>query len=352
MCGRVRIRFFFQGARVSLSAFYILICVAVIAAVQLSGAPEFSVLVCVAAFLVAILGVPHGGLDHWTGRRLLATRFGDSWWMMFFPGYLAVGVAVAVSWFVFPLATVIGFFLLSAWHFGREDQHRLAKKTEGPRSSAILEHLSAIALGGLVIWIPALVRAEEMTWMLRMIVPAKNPGAVEQIVFFTRSIAVILCPVALFACLLQLNRDSQDLNAWVPVATAGIAAIAPILVSFTAYFCLWHSILGLSRLRSQEGLKGPEFVASILPLSLMAVAGVVAAGWFFRQSLGTSSLGASSLGASSLDSSSLGASSLGAMPESLQTLFIGLSAIAVPHLLLHEWAGLARRSSYRPETQS
>jgi hypothetical protein len=106
--------FFFQGAGVSLSAFYIVICVAVMAALRLLGAPEFSVLVYVAAVLVAILGVPHGGLDHWTGRRLLASRFRDSWWLMFFPGYLAVGVAVAASWFVFPLATVIGFFLLSA----------------------------------------------------------------------------------------------------------------------------------------------------------------------------------------------------------------------------------------------
>jgi len=173
--------------------------------------------------------------------------------------------------------------------------------------------------------------------MLRMIVPSKDAGVAEQIVFLTRSMAMVLCPVALVACLLQLKREGQDFNAWVPVATAGIAAIAPILVSFTAYFCLWHSILGLSRLRSQEGLKGPQFVASILPLSLMAVAGVIAAGWFFRQSLGTSSVGPSSVGT---------------LPESLQTLFIGLSAIAVPHLLLHGWAGLARRPSYRPETQS
>jgi hypothetical protein len=332
VCGRVRTRFFFQGARVSHSAFYMLICVAVMAAVRLLGAPEFSVLVCVAAFLVAILGVPHGGLDHWTGRRLLASRFRDSWWMMFFPGYLAVGLIVAIAWFVFPVATVIGFFLLSAWHFGREDQHRLAKRSGGPHSWVMLEHLSAIALGGLVIWIPALVRTEEMTWMLRMIVPSKDAGVAEQIVFLTRSIAMVLCPVALVACLSKLKREGQDLNVWVPVATAGIAVIAPILVSFTAYFCLWHSILGLSRLRSQEGLKGPQFVASILPLSLMAVAGVIAAGWFFRQSVGPSSVGT--------------------VPESLQTLFIGLSAIAVPHLLLHEWAGLARRPSYRPETQS
>lgn len=301
------------------------------AAVQLLRAPDFSVLVYVAAVMVAILGVPHGGLDHWTGRRILASRYQNFWWLIFFPGYLAMGLTVAACWFVFPVATVIGFFLLSAWHFGREDQHRIATKSRYLASSAALGHVSAIALGGLVIWVPALARVEEMAWMLQMIIPANDVGAVEQIVFFTRLIAFVLCPLALVACLLQLCRGVKDLNAWVPIATAGVAAGAPILVSFTAYFCLWHSILGLSRLRSQEGLKVPQFIAAILPLSLTAVAGVVAAGWIFQQSSGTNSIGT--------------------IPVSLQTLFIGLSAIAVPHLLLHEWSDRVQCVSARPEVQ-
>ncbi len=315
-----------------LSVFYIAICVAVITAVQLVGAPEFSVLVDVAAILVAVLGVPHGGLDHWTGRRLLASRFRDAWWLMFFPGYAAVGVAVAMCWFAFPVVTVIGFFLLSAWHFGREDQHRIAQETGCQRSSAMLAHLTAVALGGLVIWIPALVRPDEMAQLLRMIIPRTDAGEAEQIVFLTRWMAIGLCPWAYGVCLQRLIRDGGDLNAWVLVATATIAAGAPILVSFTAYFCLWHSILGLSRLRSQEGLSAPRFLLSIAPLSALAVVGVIGAGWFFR--------------------SLIGSSSIDAIPASLQTLFIGLSAIAVPHLLLHEWSEIApfaeRRSEARP----
>ena len=315
-----------------LSAYYIAICTVGVLAVLSVGAPQLSVLIYVASVLVATLGVPHGGLDHWTGRRLLASRFRDSWWMIFFPGYLLLSAVVVVAWLAFPLPAVIGFFLLSAWHFGREDQHRIAEKSGDPRASEILEHVSAVALGGLVIWVPALVRPEEMIWMLRMIVPANYAEAAEQIVFFTRAIAVILSPIALVAFVWQLHRDGQDLNAWVPVATAAIAAFAPILVSFTTYFCLWHSILGLSRLRTQEGLTVPQFVASILPLSVMAVAGVIVAGWFFRQSHWPSPIGTTS--------------------DSLQVLFIGLSAIAVPHLLLHEWADRAQRAKYRPEAQS
>jgi beta-carotene 15,15'-dioxygenase len=314
---------------------YIAICVAVMASLPLWGAPDFSVLVCGAAILVAILGVPHGGLDHWTGRRLLASRFRDFWWLMFFPGYLAVGLAVAASWFVFPVATVIAFFLLSAWHFGREDQHRVA---QGPQclganlSSKLRTHLSAIAIGGLVIWVPALVRPGEMQSLLALIVPASDGNEAAQIVWLTRSLAMVLCPIAYAICLHQLMVQDQDVSDWVPVATAGLAATAPILVSFTAYFCLWHSILGLTRLRTQEGLTGRQFVAATMPLSAIAVLGVVAIGWLFRYSLG----------ATSIDS----------IPASLQTLFIGLSAIAVPHLLLHEWADAKVRSMNRMEVPS
>lgn len=309
---------------------YIAICVALMAALPLWGAPEFSVLVYVAAILVAILGVPHGGLDHWTGRRLLVTRFRESWWLMFFPGYLAIGLAVAASWFALPVAAVIAFFLLSAWHFGREDQHRAAQDWSENRSTHFLTHVSALALGGLVIWVPALVRPSEMQSLLTLIIPSSDGSQAAQVVWLSQVLALVLCPIACLMAVRQITLHGWDLNAWVPLATAGVAASAPILVSFTTYFCLWHSILGLARLRSQEGLTSRQFIAATTPLSVTAVLGVVAISWLFRQSFE----------GPSIDS----------IPASLQTLFIGLSAIAVPHLLLHEWADSAWGKTQRTET--
>jgi len=313
-------------------------------AVWLFGAPEFSALVLSAATLVAVLGVPHGGLDHWTGRRLFASHFRDRWWLMFFPGYLAVGLAVAAAWFAFPVLTALGFFFLSAWHFGREDQHRMASIQKKKRSSAIVGHVSAIALGGLVIWIPAIIRPLEMEGLLRMIVPTNDSQDAAQIVRWTQWGAMILCPMAILFLVRQLISDGAnkigskggneaiDWSVWVPLATAGIAAFTPILVSFTAYFCLWHSMLGLSRLRSQEGLTRPQFMMAILPLSALAVGGVAALGFLVR--FGD------------------GGPAIHAIPASLQTLFIGLSAIAVPHLLLHEWSDLAQRKQPMAEAMS
>lgn len=313
-------------------------------AVWLFGAPDFSALVLSAATLVAVLGVPHGGLDHWTGRRLLASHFRDRWWLMFFPGYLAVGLAVAAAWFSFPVLTVLGFFFLSAWHFGREDQHRMGSIREKKRSSGIVEHVSAIALGGLVIWIPAILRPLEMEGLLRMIVPSNDLQDAVQIVRWTQCGAMVLCLMSILFLVRNLISDRAnkigskggngaiDWSVWVPLATVGIAAVTPILISFTAYFCFWHSMLGLSRLRSQEGLTRPKFIMAILPLSALAVGGVAALGFLVR--FGD------------------GGPAIYAIPASLQTLFIGLSAIAVPHLLLHEWSDLAQRKQPMAEVMS
>ena len=301
-----------------LSVFYLAICLATITACMTLGPPDFSVMVYGAAVMVAIVGVPHGGLDHWTGRRLLESRFESRWWMMFFPGYLSLSAIVALSWVLFPVATVIGFFLVSAWHFGREDQYSSMPEKLSSRFTTATKHLSAIALGGLVIWIPAIFRPEEMELLLRIIVPGDSKTQAKQIVTIAGWIAMVMCPLGgLFFCWRLIERG-RDWNVWVAPATAVLAATTPILVSFTAFFCLWHSILGLSRLRLQEGITGVAFLRSVLPLSVLAVCGVAISGWW---------LIATTEG-----------SSIDTVLASLKTLFIGLSAIAVPHLLLHEWS--------------
>jgi len=293
-------------------------CAATITACMTLGPPDFSWMVYGAAVMVALVGVPHGGLDHWTGRRLLESRFENRWWMMFFPGYLSLSAIVALFWVYFPVATVVGFFLVSAWHFGREDQYSSMSQKLTSRFTAATKHVSAIALGGLVIWIPAIFRPDEMEQLLRIIVPGDSETQTKQIVSITNWIAMVMCPLAgLFYCL-RLMVQGRDWNALVVPATAVLAATTPILVSFTAFFCLWHSILGLSRLRIQEGISGVAFLRSVLPLSVLAVCGVAISGWWFI---------AATKG-----------SSIDTVLASLQTLFIGLSAIAVPHLLLHEWS--------------
>ena len=321
----------------TIATFYLAICIASIC-IGANGigsiggmhmsAPESISLIYVAAFAVAIVGVPHGGLDHWTGRRLLIPYFSQRWWLMFFPAYLTIAIVFAAGWLVSPVFTVVLFFLISAWHFGREEDKA---SRSVPTNITLQSHLAAIATGGLVLWIPALLRGEEMRTLLRNIVPMTNSAAAQEIVTITQILAILLLPLAFVVLIRRMMADSRDVNNWVPLATIALAATAPILLSFTVYFCGWHSLHGLQRLQREEGLSNAQFLKSVAPLSMLAVGGIALAGWYFQDA-----------------STAVTTSELANRQATLQTLFIGLSAIAVPHLLLHEVADYinVNRSKY------
>lgn len=312
------------------SQVYLAICGAACATVSIVGQPDFGAMVLAASLAMAVLGVPHGGLDHRVGHRLLHSRLPRSWWMAFFPAYLLVAIAFAAGWYCFPRATVIVFFLVSAWHFGREDNYASNLNSEWMPERSIAKHVLATATGGLVIWIPAVTRSDEFNSLLSLITPTADMQVVAQIVFLTQCIAYALLPVACIQMLPRLIDAPKDIARWVPVATALSAVLLPILLSFTLFFCGWHSWQGLRRLRHEESLSRFHFALRIAPLSVIAVMGVSWIGWWFHQAHGVDRIDAATL----------------------QIAFIGLSAIAIPHLILHEVYAFSEFSRIRLEAHS
>lgn len=295
---------------------YILICAATTSWVILLGPPSFPSLVLSTTILIAILGVPHGGLDHWTGRRLLQPVLKRRWWIVFFPTYLLAGVFVAAAWLLIPSIAIVLFFLLSAWHFGREESEPDDSLMQSFLRFPLTRHLQAIATGGFVIWIPAVARPLEMKALLSQIIPLADAIAVDRILCATQTIALIFLPLGIFQTCRRMTSKKEFLLGGVVISTAVLAIATPILMSFSIYFCLWHSVLGLKRLKQCERLTFAPFLLAILPLSFLAVAMIAAFRLFASFSFESSFF---------LSSSS-----------ALQTLFIGLSAIAVPHIVLHE----------------
>jgi Brp/Blh family beta-carotene 15,15'-monooxygenase len=92
-------------------------------------------------------------------------------------------------------------------------------------------------------------------------------------------------------------------------------AIASPLVSFLVYFCGWHSARGLQRLRRELGESWPELARSLAPLTVGAIALVGLAAWLVLGGAGWNG-------------------------TLIRATFVGLSAVAVPHLLLHGVAPL------------
>ncbi|MEM6979972.1 MAG: Brp/Blh family beta-carotene 15,15'-dioxygenase [Planctomycetota bacterium] len=277
-------------------------CVALTALLRLDN--DAVGLAWIAALAIGVLGVPHGGLDHWAGKRLLQPRIKRYWSLAFFPVYLAVGLGVAAGWALFPVVTVIVFFLMSAWHFGREESDR--SSTSAP------SHLMDLASGGLIIWTPMLFRSAETQQLLTHVCGGDGEAAAV-IVALTRPIAtVMLCLVLMFWAKLCRDRKWQQLS--IGLGTFVVAWSTPILVSFTVYFCLWHSVLGLQHLRANEGLSWRSFLVHVAPLSIAAIVGTFVMGHY--------------VGIVSIDA--LSRSNL------LHLSFLGLASIAVPHVIMHE----------------
>ena len=310
------------------AASVILLCWAIIGAACLFSEASAGVTAGILAVFVALIGLPHGAADHRFARPRLEPVLGMTWLPVFLAGYLAVAVLVACGWFVAPATTVVGFFLASAWHFGQEEP-RFPFRPRG------LRPVFRFARGGLVIWTPLVFHARDVAAILGLAAPGGSGPAIQHAVSLLTICAWIMLPLAAAAWTLQglaasrrTGRRRRVLladNTLVASLVVLFAVVSP-LVSFPVYFCGWHSARGLERLRRELGESWSELARSLAPLTVGAIALVGLAAWFV-------------LGGAGLNGTLIRAT------------FVGLSAVAVPHLLLHGVAPLFEASARR-RTQS
>lgn len=261
---------------------------------------------------VAIVGLPHGGMDHRIGFTTLSqiiprsqSRSKFAIVLAFMTTYLLLAASVIAGWYFSPLCTISCFFALAAWHFGLEEE-----STRGRLNW--VDQMGVMARGGMVIWCTALFRPAEVTSLLQIILP-RDSSAAAQVVSGLNFLSPILAGLLLFdlaRCLRKLPARMGVLNA---VRIGGFAlmfAVCPVLLSFTIYFCGWHSIRGLINLRQSFDGSTKQLALQLAPMSVLAILLFIGGFVFFRNELG-------------------------ATEATVRTIFIGLSAVAVPHLLLH-----------------
>ncbi len=261
---------------------------------------------------VCVIGVPHGGLDHLTGRQWFSNRCGRLWIAPFFLGYLAIAGLTIAGWLLFPLSTAIGFFMISANHFGRDD--RLSEPSI--ETVPIWSTLTAIGSGGLVIWVPAIARPFEMQQILQAIIPAGIGVSSEAIVFWTQVLASVFAPVALADIAYSLASATARTQGGIARVLRHsllicMLIITPIPFSFCLFFCGWHSIRGLSQLMYEHRMTLNQLTVAALPMSLGAIVLCSIGAWFWGSGRELTA-------------------------ELTRTLFLGLSGMAVPHLVLHD----------------
>jgi beta-carotene 15,15'-dioxygenase len=288
---------------------------------------EILVLVC-----AAILGIPHGALDHWVGRDVFAADGdGRGWVIKFFVIYLAIGAAFAVIGWSFPVLAWIAFLLVSAAHFGAGD-------VRDESAPSWKRYIDVAVAGGAIIMTPYLVYPQEVAKLFAWIT-FTAPEPWQQ--FATNSLVRISLPLLAgcwFAYKVFSNRVKPNEAARQPPLLLEAAAIVALfatvkpLLAFSLYFALLHAprhtLVLASRLRSHERWRDVIWVLlQGVPLALITVAGGVVLYWWIQSS----------------------ASAMAAQPglataDIVRTVFWVLAALTFPHMwITSRWESVRQR---------
>ena len=226
---------------------------------------------------ILLLGVTHGAAD-----LLVATRNADSSKKSFSKfKFLFIYVSrlllfSATLWF-FPLTGNLLFILFAAYHFGETDLHQF-------KTDTFLGKLFVISYGLVILSVILLHHFEEIIPLFQQFKSGKENEVFINFIDVNRtllmSIAGIMFFTTTFVYFLRNNSDNIE-KGYFLIRFAVILFILynlPMLLGFTFYFVVWHSVLSLKNiinyLRDNNSFSQYLIAKQIIIYSLLAMGGI------------------------------------------------------------------------------
>lgn len=250
----------------------------------------------IAAVAISVLGLPHGALDPWVAWRakLFETPLGL---LSFLVGYIALCLVGLGVWAIAPTCSLIAFLAYSALHFGRDHERRCA--------------LEGAPYGLVVIGAPALARPDEVSAIYQALITAPSESAL-----LISQAALALGVAGLIYSSIRAQIPHLALSVlWLEVgALLALSHLVSPLWYFVIFFCALHSprhlIHELRLATAQQRL----IALGVMVIITLATLGLT---WLI-----------SDLARAQLDS---------VEASTYRAIFIGLSVLTVPHMLVIEW---------------
>ncbi len=232
---------------------------------------------------ILLLGVPHGAADVLVAQRnadFSEKRFSKR---RFFIVYLSRLLLFALILFLFPFAGMILFILFAAYHFGETDLSQF-------KTDTFLGKLFVASYGLLILNVIILHHFEDVIPILNLFESTKeNQPIIEwlgQHRYFLLSANAALFFLATFIYFIKNNQfDTNDKGEFL-VRLALIMTILfnlPLLLGFTFYFVVWHSVISLNSiiryLRKKHTVTYQTIAKQMLMFSLLANLGILLLGF-------------------------------------------------------------------------
>jgi beta-carotene 15,15'-dioxygenase len=226
---------------------------------------------------IILLGIPHGAAD-----LLVATKNSESQRKLFskprfFINYLSrLGLFGLIIW-VFPLAGNLLFILLAAYHFGETDLHQFT-------IDGIAGKFFVISYGLVILAVILLNHFEEVKPLFGIFDSGAEYASFINWLDRYRYTIMSCCGLLFFVCTFVyflFSKTNIQTHGQFIVQFAFLLFILynlPMVLGFTFYFVVWHSLLSLRNiigyLRNGGISTAPVVAKQVFIYSLLAIAGI------------------------------------------------------------------------------
>ena len=270
----------------------------------------FTISPFICLLLILSIGISHGSLDNFKGRKLFQILKIDNFSIFYF-AYILIALIVIFLWILIPYVSLIIFLMVASYHFGKEDTQFLI--IENSYYNQFLFFLK----GSLIIFAPMYFHFDETILIFRLLL-IENETFYKFLDLIESNSVLLYCVIlSTLANILLFTKNFELKKFTIFLDYFSILIInyyfSP-LVAFTIYFCFLHSIRHSISLMSEldennlgNGFK--IFIKKALPLTFITAIFCVIGLYLLNNTY-------------NFDSSIL------------KIIFIGLASLTFPHILL------------------
>ena len=227
---------------------------------------------------IVLLGVPHGAADLLVASQNANDGSEPFSKIHFLLVYLSrLFLFAAILWF-FPVAGNLLFIFFAAYHFGETDLYQF-------KTDTILGKLFVISYGLVILSVILLHHFQEVKPLFQMFQSGKENTAfinwIDANRYLILSVAGILFFTSTFIYFLKNAGSDKNENGQFLIRFAVIVFILfnlPMLLGFTFYFVVWHSVLSLRNiigyLRNDKSVSVNGITRQIILYSSLAIVGI------------------------------------------------------------------------------
>jgi Brp/Blh family beta-carotene 15,15'-monooxygenase len=273
-------------------------------------AKNFSISPLICLFLILVIGVSHGSLDHIKGKRLLKI-FDIKNVLFFYVSYILLAIFIILFWVLLPAISLLLFLVVASYHFGKEDTQFLTTNNN------LINQLLFFFKGSLIILAPMFFHFDETVTIYKFLLVEDEAFYTILDYIETNKILLIGIVLSTLSSVLLFIKEFEIKKFVIFLDYFSIIILnyylSP-LVAFTLYFCFLHSlrhtitlIFEIDNFDFNSGLI--KFLKKALPLTILTAIFCLISLFFLNNIYDLNS-------------------------SILKVIFIGLASLTFPHILL------------------